>query len=560
LITSNESFMKKVVFSLRKGAFLPGILIAILLIIVSSAYAEWTILKPPNINSDWDLVGVQFISSNEGWAVGKDFLNKKGVLLHHLNGIWTSIQPPEVSTDWDLVGVQFISSNEGWAVGKDFLNKKGVLLHHLNGIWTSIQPPEVSTDWDLVGVQFISSNEGWAVGQDSTNKRGVLLHYLNEVWESITPPDISSDWGLEGVDFISSIKGWAVGHRSEGSGLRGLLLKYTRPNITVSPTNIAFHPDVTIDALLDRTVRVSNNGSAKLIIDAITSPSLPFIIKTDNCSGQTLAPQLSCKVTYRFAPTSAGAFSSNSNIPHNDPNKNSITVTLSGTGVAGPPNYIHLLNPSDSQEFTACSYFNPPTLQWDPSETFKGIKVQFSIHNDFSTTPVNATGKQGVNELLIKSSLWKKTLLLPGAKGGTVYWRVVGTKRDTTKVESNVLSFNVGGLEAVEIVLISDTSKTADPPPTLSWKNNCNIKFKVWFGNDPDFIKRGMKKRVLSFRIKNPNDNGGMFIRELTPRQWTSIRKLVGDLTGSTIYWYVESWDSLRRSSKTGVGSFVLKD
>lgn len=280
----------------------------------------------------------------------------------------------------------------------------------------------------------------------------------------------------------------------------------------------------------------------------------------DQCSGQTLGRQQSCKVTYRFAPTTAGAFLGNSDIPHNDPGKSSITVTLSGTGVAGPPTYINLLNPSNGQGFTACSYFAPLTLQWDPSETFKQIKVQFSAQNDFSDPIVNATGKRDVNDLLIKSSLWKKALLLPGEEGGTVYWRVLGKKGDTTQVESNVFSFDVGGPEAAGIVPIPDTSKTSDPPPTLSWENNCNVKFKVWFGNDPDFIKKGVKKKALSYRIKNPDDNGGMLVRELTPGQWTSIRKLVGDLSGSTIYWYVESWDSLKRSSTTGVNSFVLTD
>jgi len=40
--------------------------------------------------------------------------------------------------------------------------------------------------------------------------------------------------------------------------------------------------------------------------------------------------------------------------------------------------------------------------------------------------------------------------------------------------------------------------------------------------------------------------------------QWTAVRKLVGDVSGSKIYWYVESWDGLNRNSKTGAMIFIL--
>ena len=107
---------------------------------------------------------------------------------------------------------------------------------------------------------------------------------------------------------------------------------------------------------------------------------------------------------------------------------------------------------------------------------------------------------------------------------------------------------------------IAPTSNTTPPFPTLTWGNDCNIKFVVWFGNDPDFTKHGMKKTSLSFNIKNPNDNGGQFTNELTASQWKAITKVVSNLSGSTIYWYVESWDGLGRYAKTGVTSFGLTD
>jgi len=55
-------------------------------------------------------------------------------------------------------------------------------------------------------------------------------------------------------------------------------------------------------------------------------------------------------------------------------------------------------------------------------------------------------------------------------------------------------------------------------------------------------------KKALLFNVKNSNDNIGTFTRQLTLGQWTSIRKLVGDMSGSTIYWYVESRDGLKNN------------
>jgi len=521
----------------------------------------WLPFPVPNVSSNWELSAVSFPFSARGWAVGQDLLNRTGVVLSFSGstGIWTSITPPSVSSYWRLAALNFISSNEGWAAGQDLSNLSGVLLHFLNGAWTSVSLPTVSSDWNLQDADFISSSEGWGVGKDFSNKTGALLHFLNGAWTSVSPPSVSSDWELRGVSLISSTNGWAVGRASDGTSVRGVLLKYSIPTIKVSPVKINFK-NVPTDAVKDQTVTVGNTGGGNLIIGTITSPSLPFIKKTDNCSGKTIAPQSSCKLVYRFAPTSEGTFAGNSNIPSNDPSKDLVTVTLSGSGVSGPPLYINLLSPPNGEGFDICTYYNLPAFQWNPSETFKSSVVQFSLQEDFSTVPLKVNGKKGASELVIPSSSWKKVLVLPGASGGTVYWKVVGTMTDGTMVESDVFSLTVEGPKMVSNPMISPTSETTPPFPTLTWENNCNIKFKAWFSSDPDFSKRGIKKTALSFNIKNPNDNEGLFTKTLTSSQWTTIRKLVGDANGSSLYWYIESWDALNRFTKTEVMSFVLTD
>jgi hypothetical protein len=131
----------------------------------------------------------------------------------------------------------------------------------------------------------------------------------------------------------------------------------------------------------------------------------------------------------------------------------------------------------------------------------------------------------------------------------------VGTKADKTMVESDISSFTVDAPLPVENPQISSMSKAA--LPALSWENNCNTSFTVWFGNNADFADPATKKKALNFTMKDPNGN---FSITLKPKEWLTIRNLVGDATGSTIYWYVEAEDVLGRPDESGVMSFLLTD
>lgn len=156
----------------------------------------------------------------------------------------------------------------------------------------------------------------------------------------------------------------------------------------------------------------------------------------------------------------------------------------------------------------------------------------------------------------MKSSLWKKALLLPGMDGGSVYWRVIGTRSDKTKIYSNTFSIKIKEPEPVanpEITLTSLNSL-----PILTWENRCNTNFKVWFGNNADFADPITKKKALSFRLINPSDNGGMLNKELTSSQRDSIGKLIEDEFSPILYWYVESWDVLKRYAQAEVLTFEI--
>jgi len=534
---------------------------------------SWASVFVPDVSSNWGLSSVHFI-----WAVGRDSANGKGVILRFWGGVpWTSVPPPDVgSSDWGLSAVRYISLHEAWAVGQDFANGIGVLLHYLKtagqevGSWTSVSPPPLvvsSSNWGLSSVDFTSSNEGWAAGQDITNGTGVLLHFLNGSWTSVSPPPLvvsSSNWGLSGIDLIGAVSGWAVG--SDVSNTTGVLLKYTAPRISISPTSLDFKK-VEIGAFLEKTVTVRSTGNDNLGIGTVTFPSPPFSRSTDSCSGQYLAPSQACKITYGFLPTSAGYFNVNSNIPSNSFDQNPGIVSLKGTGVTDSISHV-VITPNNGT-FTACDYVdtNPPTFQWDPinSKIFSSIGVQFSVNNNFSGVSLKVNGNLQSNSLSIQKTVWKRILLLPGANGGTVYWKVIATKKDRTMVESSRYSFTVGAAGPVGNLNPPDNSNISktSPPPTISWDNNCNILFTVWFGNSADFKNLHTKKLSLPFKIQNPSPIPDTSTMDLTSSQWLSIRKLVGDVTGNTIYWYVQSQDGLGRKESTGVTppmSFDLAD
>ncbi len=217
---------------------------------------------------------------------------------------------------------------------------------------------------------------------------------------------------------------------------------------------------------------------------------------------------------------------------------------------------IALSDPLNGSVFDCCSLSTPPIFGWSSEESFKGYEIQFSPNEGFSSIPVKTKVKvnESTNEAALPAATWKKVLAMPGTSGGTAYWRVQGKRANGTMGLSEVFWLGIDPSEAVGNPALSPTSKSA--LPVLSWANNCGVKFKVWFGSDESLTK----KVPYSFSVKNPNEDGGVFSQGLASAQWKAVRKLVNDIVGSTIYWYVESWDGLGRYAKTDVMSFDLTD
>ena len=106
------------------------------------------------------------------------------------------------------------------------------------------------------------------------------------------------------------------------------------PEIALSSSSIAFG-NLVATKQADRSVTVQNTGTAGLVIGQIAqaSPVSPaFSIDDDGCSGTTLAANGSCTVIVRFAPAAQGDFLATFNIPSNDADEPSLTVSVTGTG------------------------------------------------------------------------------------------------------------------------------------------------------------------------------------------------------------------------------------
>ena len=215
---------------------------------------------------------------------------------------------------------------------------------------------------------------------------------------------------------------------------------------------------------------------------------------------------------------------------------------------------LKLIEPADGEAFSGCSYYGPPLLDWSAGDIFKSYEIQFSADGLFTVPVVKLKGSRNSTEMQIKSSSWKKILLLPGEEGGNVYWKVLGTRSGKSGESSAPKSIQIEPHHPAGTPTLSSTSKAA--LPTISWLNNCAKKFKVWFGGDSDFTN----KKTFNYSLKNPLDSEGIFSKELSSGQWSGIKKLVGDATGSTVYWKVESWDAAKRHSETEVMEFQLTE
>jgi len=571
----------------------------------------WTIVTPPFVSLDWGLFDVAFSGSNEGWAVGFDYANKRGVLLHYKSSAWAFQEAPNVSLDWGLYGIYMINSTQGWAVGVDHTNNRGVLLQFTKdpldtntrkrNIWLIALPPTIDADWELNSVFFPSTAFGIAVGVNHTQKTGLILQFVTPRWDPVIPPQLSSDFEFDFATFPSTTAGWISG--IDHTNQKGILLQFDNkiwidsPVPDISPDwmlgNVRFAASDQIwsfgtDVVNKRGVILRYSVNAKETISTPSKPNGPTSIAPNVSStfytGDSIS-SLNHSVQYLlnwgdgtnsgWLPVGTVGASKSWTAPgtyqvtaqaRDVSDTSTVSKVSSGLSVtvSDAPTTITLLSPADGTSYSACSLYSLPTFAWqaDPS-SFTSYEIQFS--KTASLNVIAASDKVSSTSVQVDFNTWKKVLLAPGLKatgsstplaaGGPVFWRVVGTRSDKTLVNSDTLSLQIDTPQPVGNPTITNTSKSS--VPTLSWENNCNIKSRVWFGNNAFFTHQ----TSVTFNIKDPTANGGVFTQSLTPSQWTAVQNVTGRVTGATVFWYVESWDGTNRRVVTQPNmSFAITD
>ncbi len=211
---------------------------------------------------------------------------------------------------------------------------------------------------------------------------------------------------------------------------------------------------------------------------------------------------------------------------------------------------IVLLSPANVT-FETCDLYSPPDFEWGTTGDYKSFEIQFSTQTSTKTVKVKipSSVERSFQPTL---SVWKKVFMLAGASGGTVSWKIIGTRLDNKmRDESLPLSFQIGAPQPVQDAVISPTDWSL---PTLTWRSGCQSEFRVWFGADPSFIN----SKGFPFKGAGLSQGEESFSYQLTLKQWSAVRNLVGNRSGERIYWMVEAWDGLKRRSVTEVMDFPL--
>src|ERR1700731_2516139 len=137
--------------------------------------------------------------------------------------------------------------------------------------------------------------------------------------------------------------------------------------VTLNPANVSFG-NLAAGTMSTKPVRLTNSGTAALLITSISQPSAPFS-QTNNCpaSPASLAPHAFCTINVTFSPSALGPFNGSITIADNA-SASPQTINLSGTGVeavtVSPTNFnfgqVTLGNSSSPKTFTLKNVQNVP--------------------------------------------------------------------------------------------------------------------------------------------------------------------------------------------------------
>lgn len=202
------------------------------------------------------------------------------------------------------------------------------------------------------------------------------------------------------------------------------------PIAQVSPGSLSFAATPVGGTSATQQVSISNTGTAALTISSIISDSAEFVL-AGSCT--SIAPNASCVVTVRFAPTAINARSGTLTVTHNAAGGAS-TVTLTGTGTA----VIAQLTPA------AITF---PAMLLGSSSGVEVITVTNAGNLQLSISAVNSSSPEFP---LAGGTCVAGGAVAPGANC-TIGVRFVPTAAGSRTGQINVLHNAAGGTSAVAV-------------------------------------------------------------------------------------------------------------
>jgi hypothetical protein len=522
------------------AAYGNGLFVAILgdeTIFTSTDGETWTVKTIPIDRA----ISKIFYMDGSFFAWGADIPSESSIILTSPDGdTWTEV----------------ISTN---IVIEDLVYGNGILtaVDRFGDIYTSPDGVSWTKRFAATGIWLngIAYGEGIivAVGYNNITETGLILTSTDGInWIN---RDLKITFGLSGVaygnkTFFSWVK--------DGSpDLNDVLFQSDHiagPAISVTLASINFG-EVAVGDISEKPLIIQNIGTENLIIGILPDLAIPFSKINDNCSGQTLIPGENCMVTVMFAPISLGSFISYSIIPSNDPDRNSVTITLNGIGSGVIPQL-----PSSGSIFGSCSLITgyQPSFIWTPYGSFTGYSIVFSAsQTDFTTPIVKANISSGANSWTPSIWPWKKIMTSSHNAGAPrdIYWKVIGNKSDGTKVQSETRSFRIGDRQEVTIHNPQNPAVLpAGTPPTFDFDTHCNTKFRLEFSSLDDFSDP-RKIKAFTYVTRDPNIQTTIQ-KTLTLFQWNTVKKLVGTETG---YFRIKAWDGINRGTTSEVRFFMIQ-
>lgn len=169
---------------------------------------------------------------------------------------------------------------------------------------------------------------------------------------------------LNRVTSVDYGNGFTENYTYDDAGNR-LSMDVVSPDISTTPVSHDFLSVLVGNSSASQTITVSNTGTGDLIIGTIGligSNASEFSIQNNNCTNQTIAPLGSCTLNVIFSPTAGGAKNADLNVPSNDPDIATLSISLNGMGVTD----------TDGDGYTSdvdCNDNDPvlnPTTLWYP--------------------------------------------------------------------------------------------------------------------------------------------------------------------------------------------------